>query len=91
MTVVTILRNIIGPGVISLPFTISKFGYALAPIIFIIVIVLSYFSTVLFLKVKNLCRRSNFSTIFAFLHNQRWVKTFGSSFIALRQMGICTL
>jgi amino acid permease len=84
------MKTIIGAGVLSLPFTISKLGYVLAIIIFVLVMSLSYFSTTLLVKVKNLSKHSNFSTIFYFLHKNRLVKGLGSIFIVLKNVGICT-
>lgn len=89
LTVMTIMKTIIGAGVLSLPYTISKLGYVLAIIIFVLVMGLSYFSTTLLIKVKNLSRHSNFSTIFYFLHKKKLVKALGSIFIVLKNTGIC--
>ena len=89
LTVMTIMKTIIGAGVLSLPYTISKLGYVLAIIIFVLVMGLSYFSTTLLVKVKNLSRHSNFSTIFYFLHKKKLVKALGSIFIVLKNTGIC--
>ncbi len=89
LTVMTIMKTIIGAGVLSLPYTISKLGYVLAIIIFVFVMSLSYFSTTLLVKVKNLSRHSNFSTIFYFLHKKKLVKALGSIFIVLKNTGIC--
>lgn len=85
----TIMKTIIGAGVLSLPFTISKLGYVLAIIIFVLVMGLSYFSTTLLIRVKNLSKHSNFSTIFYFLHKNKLVKGLGSIFIVLKNVGIC--
>lgn len=89
LTVMTIMKTIIGAGVLSLPFTISKLGYVFAIIIFVLVMGLSYFSTTLLIRVKNLSKHSNFSTIFYFLHKNKLVKGLGSIFIVLKNVGIC--
>jgi amino acid permease len=46
------MKTIIGAGVLSLPYTISKLGYVLAIVIFVAVMGLSYFSTTLLIKVS---------------------------------------
>jgi hypothetical protein len=83
------MKTIIGAGVLSLPYTISKLGYILAIIIFVLVMSLSYFSTTLLVAAKNISRHSNFSTIFFFLHNNKPIKALGSIFIVLKNVGIC--
>lgn len=88
-TVLTIMKTVIGPGVLSLPFTISKFGYIFAIILFVTVMTLSYFSTTLLIRVKNLSKHSNFSTIFYYLHKNKLVKGFGPFIVVLRNIGIC--
>lgn len=87
----TIMKTIIGAGVLSLPFTISKLGYVLAIIIFVCVMALSYFSTTLLVKAKNLTKHSNFSTIFFSLHKNKLVKSLGNIFIVLKNVGLCKL
>jgi amino acid permease len=60
----TIMKTIIGAGVLSLPFTISKLGYVLAIVIFVLVMCLSYFSTTLLIKVPLLtCRQRTYRDI----------------------------
>lgn len=88
-TVVTIMKTVIGPGVLSLPYTTSKFGYIFAITLFVTVMTLSYFSTTLLIKVKNLTKHSNFSTIFYHLHKKKIIKGFGPLIIVLRNVGIC--
>ena len=85
----TIMKTIIGAGVLSLPYTISKLGYVFAIIIFVTVTGLSYFSTTLLVRAKNLTKHSNFSTIFYYLHMKKPIKALGSIFIVLKNVGIC--
>jgi amino acid permease len=91
LTVMAVMKSVIGPGVLSLPYTISKLGYMLAILIFVSVMALSYFSTLLLIKVKNLSKHSNFSTIFYFLHESKLVKGLSSIFIVIKNVGICIL
>ena len=53
----TVMKIIIAAGVLSLPFAISKLGYVLAIVIFVLAAGLSYFSTTLLIKVAPLSHR----------------------------------
>ena len=53
----TVMKIIIAAGVLSLPFAISKLGYVLAIVIFVLAAGLSYFSTTLLIKVASLLYR----------------------------------
>lgn len=57
------MKTIVGAGILSLPYTISKLGYILGVFIFIIVIAIIQFNTWMLLKAKNLSKHSNYSTI----------------------------
>jgi len=89
LTVMTIMKTVIGAGALSLPFTISKLGYIFAIIVFVAVTALSYFSTTLLVIAKNLTKHSNFSTIFYYLHMKKPIKILASMFIFLKNVGIC--
>lgn len=84
-----IMKTIIGAGVLTLPYTISRLGYVFSIIIFAVVAGLSYFSTTLLIKAKNLSKHSNTETIFYFLHKNRIVVGLGPLLIVLKSIGLC--
>jgi amino acid permease len=83
------MKTVIGAGILSLPFTISKLGYIFALIVFAIVISLTQFSCFLLLKAKNLSKHSNYSTIMYHLYRNKGSQTFCSVLILLNNLGIC--
>lgn len=89
MTVFTIIKNTVGAAIISLPYTISKFGYGFAIAIYIVVVLLSYLSTKLLIKAKNLSRHSNFSTIFYSILPNKLSRGLDAAFVVLRNIGVC--
>lgn len=91
LTVTTIMKTVIGAGILSLPFTISKLGYVFALIVFGIVISLTQFSCYILLKAKNLSRHSNYSTIMYHLFRKKWSQVFCSLLILLNNIGICNV
>lgn len=64
LTVATIVKTVIGSGIVALPYTMSQMGYLFGTLLFIIAGLMVYFGSFLLLKVKNLSLHSNFSTIF---------------------------
>lgn len=89
LTVTTIMKTVIGAGILSLPFTVKGLGYVLAIIVFVVVAGLTHFASILLLNAKNLSRHSNFSTILYHLHQNKFAKGAGSILILLNNMGIC--
>jgi amino acid permease len=61
------MKTIIGAGIISLPYSFSKLGYILGLIIFIIMIGVTQFNTVMILKAKNLSKYNNYSSIIYYI------------------------
>ena len=64
LTVTTIIKTVIGAGILTIPYTMSKMGYVLGIIMFLVAGVLAQFGSVMLLKAKNLSHHSNYSTIF---------------------------
>ena len=61
-----LMNTIIGGGVVSLPFVMSNFGIILGLFIFIMVYLMTVFSCLLLLRVKNNTQRSHYGTIGTF-------------------------
>jgi amino acid permease len=89
LTVTTIMKTVIGAGILSLPYTVSKLGYIFSLIVFTIVITMNQFSARLLLKAKNMSKHSNYSTILYHIYHHRISKALGSIFIFLNNIGIC--
>jgi amino acid permease len=89
LTVTTIMKTVIGAGILSLPFTVGKLGYVFSIFIFVIVIAINQFSAKLLLNAKNLSKHSNYSSILYHIYHHKLFKAFGSLFILLNNVGIC--
>lgn len=59
----TIMKTVIGVGILGLPYTVARLGWLLALIMFTVTSLLTQYGCVLLLKVKNLSHHSNYSTI----------------------------
>lgn len=89
LTVTTVMKTVIGAGILSLPYTISKLGYIFSLIVFALVISLTQFSCYLLLRAKNLSRHSNYSTIMYHIFRSKGSQIFCSLLILLNNLGIC--
>ncbi len=83
------MKNIVGAGVIALPFTVSALGYSLSLIMFVIVVILIQFGSALLLKAKNLSKHSNFSTIFFHIFRTKAARTVGNATVCLGNASAC--
>lgn len=89
LTVTTIIKTVIGSGILGLPYTVSKCGWVFALIVFAIATIVTQLGSVLLLKAKNLSGHSNYSTIFYHIYQSRLSKGLGSILIFLNNLGIC--
>lgn len=64
LTTMTIVKTVIGSGILAIPYTMAKMGYVFGIIVFILAGSVAQYGTVLLLKAKNLSHHSNLSTIF---------------------------
>ena len=58
-----VMKTIVGSGILGLPFVMSNFGLIPGILIFTMVYGATYYTCLLLLKSKNICRHSNLSTI----------------------------
>jgi amino acid permease len=89
LSVTTIMKTVIGAGILSLPYTISKLGYVLGLLVFVFMISFMQFASILLLKAKNLSKHSNFSTICYHIFRTTAAKVVGNLLILLNNIGIC--
>ena len=89
LTVTTIMKTVIGAGILSLPLTVSKLGYVLALFMFIVIISIIQFTCILLLKAKNLAKHSNYSTIAYHIFRNRFMQSICSLAILINNLGIC--
>lgn len=85
----TIMKTVIGAGILSLPLTVSKLGYALSMAIFFIIITIIQFTSTLLLKAKNLSKHSNYNSIIYHIFRTKFVLILGSFMILFKNIGIC--
>lgn len=91
LTVTTIMKTVIGAGILSLPLTVSKLGYVLSLAVFIVVISIIQFTAVLLLKAKNLSKHSNYSSISYHIFRNKFAQLVCSIMIMLNNTGICII
>jgi amino acid permease len=89
LSVTTIMKTVIGAGILSLPLTVSRLGYVLSLIVFVIVISIIQFSAVLLLKAKNLSKHSNYASIAYHIFRTKFAQILCSVMILLNNTGIC--
>lgn len=83
------MKTIIGTGILSLPYTVSRLGYILTPILFIIMILVAQFSSILLLKAKNLSKHSNYASIMYHIFRKRTLQALSSLLIVFGNTGVC--
>lgn len=89
LTVTTIMKTVIGAGILSLPLTISRLGYVFALIMFVLIISIIQFGSIMLLKAKNLSRHSNFSSICYHIFRTKTAQILTSFAIFINNTGIC--
>ena len=83
------MKTVIGAGILSLPFTMSKLGFIFGLIVYSIVVAINQFTSAMLLKSKNLSRHSNYSTIMKHLFNSKGAQAASSFIILVNNLGIC--
>lgn len=83
------MKTVIGAGILSLPLTVSRLGYAFSLVIFALVIASDQFTCVLLLKAKNLSKHSNYTSIIYHIFRNKFVQGACSFMILINNIGIC--
>jgi sodium-coupled neutral amino acid transporter 11 len=91
LTVTTIMKTVIGAGILSLPFTVSTLGYLFGLVVYLLVVGINQFTSYMLLKSKNLSRHSNYSTIMYHLFESKIAQGVCSGMILVNNLGICIL
>lgn len=91
LSVTTIMKTVIGAGIISLPSTISKLGYVFGVFMYLLVVLINHFTAMMLLKSKNLSRHSNYSSIMRHLFNSNAAKAICSLLILYKNVGMCII
>lgn len=89
LTVTTIMKTVIGAGILSLPYTISRTGYALGLILSLLIIAIIQFNAVMLLKAKNLSKHSNYHSISYHIFRTKLAQIMCSAAILINNAGIC--
>ena len=85
----TIMKTVIGVGILGLPFVFSQLGWGLGLIIFIITAVLNQYTCYLLLKCKNMAYRSNYSTIGYYITNSKIFLGLLNFIVVFNNFGVC--
>ncbi len=83
------MKPVVGAGIISLPSTIGKLGYLFGLFVYLLVLAINQFTSVMLLKSKNLSRHSNYSTIMRHLFNSKAAQAVSCGMILVNNLGIC--
>jgi amino acid permease len=89
LSITIIIKSIIGAGIISLPYTMSRLGYLFTIAVFLVFGTLNQLCCSLLLRAKNLSGHSNYSTIMGYIWGNTLSKFFGSLIIFLDNFGTC--
>lgn len=79
----------VGSGILTMPYVVSKCGVVFAIIVFAIASVLTQFSATSLLKAKNLSGHSNYATILYHIFQNRRAKVLGLVWTAFGNFGVC--
>jgi amino acid permease len=85
----TIMKTVVGVGVLGLPYAVSMLGWALSIIIFTGTMFLTQYTCILLLKVKNLTHHSNFSSIGYSIFKSRFFQSVIYFVILFNNVGVC--
>ena len=86
----TIIKTVIGAGILTIPYTTYRLGYVMGIILFLGAALLNQFASLLLLKSKNLSGHSNYATIFYSIWPSKIAKGLGSLIIFVTNLGVCT-
>lgn len=86
--VMFLMNTIIGGGVVSLPFVISNFGIILGLLIYLMVYIMTLFSCILLLRIKNNTKRLHYGTIGTFCFGYKG-KMLIDIIIIINNFGMC--
>ena len=59
----SIMKTVIGVGLLGFPYVMRQFGYVISIILFLIIMSVTHFGSTLLLRAKNLSRHSNYSSL----------------------------
>lgn len=83
------MKTVIGVGVLGLPYAVSQLGWALSLIVFFVTMLLTQYSCILLLKVKNLSHHSNYSTIGYNIFHSKVFQGLMYFLVLFNNIGIC--
>jgi amino acid permease len=83
------MKTVIGAGILTLPYTVSKLGYIIGMFVFVLMIGFVQFASVLLLKAKNLSKHSNYSSIGLHIFRTKIAQVICNFFILMTNIGVC--
>ena len=89
LTVTTIMKTVIGSGILALPYAISRMGYVLSLIVLTLIYLTNQFTCQLLLKTKNLTKHSNYTSIAYHLFKSKIFQALISICILINNLVIC--
>lgn len=85
------MKTVIGAGILSLPYTMSRLGYVMALIMFLFILSMNQITCVALLKAKNLSRHSNYTSISYHIFRSRVFQALISIFVLFNNLGVCMI
>jgi amino acid permease len=89
-TIFTVMNCTIGIGVLAMPYTVYVLGWLFSLLSFIFIVLVNQYSIIILIKVKNLTKHSNYSTISKHIFKGKLLCIFVSSLICIGNFGYCT-
>lgn len=71
-TIFTVMNTTIGSGILAMPYTVYVLGWAFSLIVFLFITLANQYSVIILLKVKNLSKHSNYSTVASYIAKGKW-------------------
>lgn len=87
----TIMKTVIGVGVLGLPKVMQNLGWVIGLLIFACTSYLNQYSCIILLKVKNLSHHSNYSTIGYYIFKSKWFQAYTYFLILFNNFGVCKI
>jgi amino acid permease len=88
-SIFTVMNCTIGIGVLAMPYTIYVLGWLFSCISFVFIVLVNQFSIIILIKVKNLTKHSNYSTISSYIFKGKILCIIVSSLICIGNFGYC--
>ncbi|KAM3145381.1 hypothetical protein pb186bvf_002425 [Paramecium bursaria] len=89
LTAIQIVKSMVGIGILGIPSVAKQYGVFFTVTLITLVGIMGYWSSALFLKCKNICGKSNMSTIGYYIFKSKWIIIMVNLMIIMVNLGVC--